>query len=106
MTESLTIMSPRHRLAVLSVEARVLGRTCARYGVLTRRSLAELSGAHRWTRGRLSVALALAIENGLIRDLGLGFYAPPSATPATPVQACDSPTQPSASMTPGGDRRQ
>jgi hypothetical protein len=83
MTESLSIMSPRHRLAILTVEARVLARTCARYGVLTRRSLAELSGAYRWTRGRFSLALALAIEQGLIRELGLGFYAPQSPIPAS-----------------------
>ena len=70
------------RLAVLNVEARLLARTCARYGVLTRGRLAELSGASRWTRGRFSFALALAIEEEMIRDLGLGFYAPEAPAPA------------------------
>ena len=36
------------------------------------------------SRGRFSLALALAIEHGLIRDLGLDFYAPPSAK--TPLE--------------------
>lgn len=65
------------RLAVLNAEARAVARTCASYGVLTRSQLVELSGARRWARGEFSYVLAHAVENGLVRDLGFGFYAPP-----------------------------
>ncbi len=59
----------------------MLKHTCQRYGVLTRGQLAELSGARHWTRGVFSFALAAAVEQGIVRDLGLGFYAPPRLTP-------------------------
>jgi hypothetical protein len=74
-------LSARHRLAIVDAEARVLARTCLRYGVLTRPQLVELSGARRWIRGRFGLALTEAIEHGMIRDLGLGFYAPTSPHP-------------------------
>jgi hypothetical protein len=72
-------LSAGHRPAIVDAEARVLARTCLRYGVLTRAQLVELSGARRCIRGRFALALTAAIEHGMIRDLGLGFYAPPSA---------------------------
>lgn len=71
------VLSTHRRRAILDAEARALGGVCARYGVLTRHQLAELAGARRWTRGRYADALAAAIDAGLIRELGLGFYAPP-----------------------------
>jgi hypothetical protein len=89
--------SREHQRAILNAEARRLARTLARYGVLTRRRLAELSGARRWQRGRFSRALAVAIQGGLVRDLGRDFYttvpatsagaraAPSAGTPATTV---------------------
>jgi hypothetical protein len=68
-------LSIRCRRAILDAEARALARVCARYGVLTRTQLAGLAGARRWTRAGFSDALAVAVDAGLIRDLGLGFYA-------------------------------
>ena len=77
--DELTTTDSRHRGAVVDAEARRLARTLTRYGVLTSRRLFELSGADRWTSGRFSVAVARAVERGLIRELGFGFYAPPPA---------------------------
>jgi DNA-binding MarR family transcriptional regulator len=61
--------------------------------VLTREQLVELTGARHWARGRFSLALAAAIDRRLIRDVGLGFYAP------MPVGAGDwEPVDPGARM--------
>lgn len=75
--------------AIVDAEARRLARTVSSYGgVLTDRRLLELSGAGHWTGGGFSAALARALEAGLLRDLGLGFYAssppPASRAPETP----------------------
>jgi hypothetical protein len=72
----LAATSERHRRAVLDAEARRLAHILTSYGVLTTERLFELSGAERWRSGRFAGALAHAADAGLIRDLGLGFYAP------------------------------
>jgi len=80
------VMTHARRAAILDAEARRLARVLARFGVLTRQQLAELSGARLWTRGRFSRALELAEKRGLIRHLGCGFYAPVSAVPDPDVR--------------------
>jgi hypothetical protein len=67
---------PRHRSAILECEARRLARTLSSYGALSERQLFELSSAQAWERGTFAQACQLAVELGLIRRLGLGFYAP------------------------------
>lgn len=71
------LLSTRSQRAIVDAEARALARVCARYGVVTRGQLVELAHTRRWSRGRFSDALVSAIDAGLIRDLGLGFYASP-----------------------------
>lgn len=84
MHASAPIQSPKHT-AILDAEVRRLVHTLGIYGVLHRGALAELSGARHWSTGQLSEAIARAIERGLIRDLGLGFYAiAPYTPPAAP----------------------
>jgi hypothetical protein len=70
--------------AILAAEARCLACTLDSYGVLTRWQLAELSGSRSWHDGGFSIALELAIKRGMIRDLGLGFYAPSRPWSAKP----------------------
>jgi hypothetical protein len=79
-------MPHERRAAVLDVEARRLEHVVARYGVLTRHQLAELSGARHWARGRFLRALELAEEHGLIRGLGYGLYAPRANSPSSHEQ--------------------
>jgi hypothetical protein len=69
-------MDRDHEAAMLGAQARRIARTLMAYGVLQRRQLAELSGAAHWTRGRFLRALELAEQQGLIRHIGFGFYAP------------------------------
>lgn len=74
--DSFALLSRRHDDAIIDAEARRVALTLASYGgVLTSGALVELSGASRWSAGAFSLALARALELGLIRDLGLGFYA-------------------------------
>jgi hypothetical protein len=79
--EPVPLESQEQRTAILDAEARRLAHTLARYGVLTCWQLAELSGAHRWQRGRFSHALSTAIEKEMIRELGCNFYAPSQPSP-------------------------
>lgn len=84
------VSSSSHDRAVADVEARALARVCDRYGVVTRSQLAELARARRWSQGRFSDAIARAVQAGLIRDLGLGFYAAPrsgSVMPDSPISS-------------------
>lgn len=74
MSAAAPTRSPRHA-AFVDAEVRRLVRTLCVYGVLHRAVLAERSGARYWTTGQFSEAIARATDRGLIRDLGLGFYA-------------------------------
>jgi DNA-binding MarR family transcriptional regulator len=80
MTTEAFLSTPSQR-AVVDAEARALARVCAQYGVVTRSQLVELAGTRHWSRGRFADALACAVDAGLVRDLGFGFYASPR--PAT-----------------------
>lgn len=84
MMRSLSIESRDHLAAIADCEARRLAHTLSGYGVLTRWQLAELSGARTWQRGRFARALEVGIEEGMIRDLGCGFYAPRRPWPEKP----------------------
>jgi hypothetical protein len=74
--EGAAVEARDRRAAILAAEARRLACTLDSYGVLTRWQLAELSGSQSWHDGGFSLALELAIKRAMIRDLGLGFYAP------------------------------
>lgn len=77
-----TALSTPHDAAIVDAEARRLAHTLASYGgVLTDRQLVKLSGARHWSSGAFSLALGRALETGLIRDLGLGFFASPVHLP-------------------------
>jgi hypothetical protein len=72
----------RHDLAIIDAEARRLAHIVSSYGgVLTDRRLFELSGARHWRSGAFSLALSRARDSGLVRDLGVGFYASPVERP-------------------------
>jgi DNA-binding MarR family transcriptional regulator len=73
-------LSTQSQRAIVDAEARALARVCSRYGVLTRRQLVELAGTRHWSRGRFADALSSAVDAGLVRDLGFGFYASPRPT--------------------------
>ena len=76
------VPSPRRRAVaarsgVLDSEARRIARTVCDYGVLERRRLYELVKASKWRTASFDRACELAVQEGLVRDLGLGFYAAP-----------------------------
>ncbi len=62
---------------LLDYEARLIARTVASYGVLGRRQIYALTHADRWRGASFRTACALAVERGLIRQLGPGFYGAP-----------------------------
>jgi hypothetical protein len=51
-------------------------RTLRTYGALPERSLRRLVHEDDWRDGAIGLALAKAVERGLVRRLGGGFYAP------------------------------
>lgn len=70
---------------LLDSEARRIARTVCSYGVLERTRIYELTEASRWRASSFDRACELAVRRGLVRDLGLGYYAPPTR----PRQAAD-----------------
>jgi hypothetical protein len=83
--------SPRQRPSavrrgLLDYEARRIARTVCAYGALERARVYELTEASRWRAESFDRACELAVQRGLVRDLGLGFYAAP-ARPATTGRA-------------------
>lgn len=62
---------------LVDYEARLIARTVASYGALERGQLYALTHAERWHGASFATACALAVERGLIRNLGFGFYASP-----------------------------
>src|SRR5579872_5765936 len=95
MNESRSLLSTSRDTAIVDAEARRLARTLGSYGgVLTGQQLVELSGACHWRSGAFSLALGRALETGLIRDLGLGFYASALHTPASAAAQVVTPNPP------------
>jgi hypothetical protein len=74
-------VSPSARDGLLDYEARRIARTVCAYGVLERSRIYKLSKASKWRATSFDRACELAVQRGLVRDLGLGFY----ATPYRPV---------------------
>jgi hypothetical protein len=66
-----------HARSYASARQRHLQRILESYGILTRESLRELSGADGW-RTPFSVVLHRAVRNGLIRRLSKDLYGPPA----------------------------
>lgn len=62
---------------LLDYEARLIARTVAKYGVLERHQLYELTHAGMWRGASFARVCEYAVTRGMIRDLGLGFYAAP-----------------------------
>ncbi len=60
----------------LEAEARMVVRALRSYGPLPERTLRLLVGGEHWRDGDVRLALAVAVERGLARRLGAGFYAP------------------------------
>lgn len=71
---------------LLAYEARRIARTVCSYGVLERQRIYEMTDASRWRAASFDRACELAVQRGLIRDLGLGFYAAPTR-PVRPATA-------------------
>ncbi len=51
-------------------------RALRSYGALPEGTLKEIVHDESWRDGALGLALAIAVDRGLVRRLGAGFYAP------------------------------
>lgn len=67
---------------LLDYEARLIARTVSSYGALERTRVYQLTDASKWRAASFDRACELAVRRGLVRDLGLGFYAAPDRTQA------------------------
>ncbi len=66
--------SPRTATTHLEAEVRAVVRTLRSYGPLPEGTLERLVGGARWRHGYAHAALADAIRQGRVRELGCGFY--------------------------------
>jgi hypothetical protein len=76
--------TPRTARTHLEAEVRMVVRTLRTYGALPERALRRLVHEDEWREGTLGLALADAVERGLVRHVGGGFYAPAEPGRATP----------------------
>ena len=66
--------SPRTATTHLEAEVRALVRTLRSYGPLPEGTLERLVGGAHWRHGDAHAALADAVRQGRVRELGCGFY--------------------------------
>ena len=76
--------TPRTAPTHLEAEVRIVVRALRTYGALPEATLRRLLHGEHWREGGIGLALGAAVERGLVRSLGAGFYAPadPSAAPS------------------------
>jgi hypothetical protein len=66
--------TPRTATSHLEAEVRAIVRTLRSYGPLPKATLRDLIGAEHWQHGCGTDAIAEAVAQGRVRDLGSGFY--------------------------------
>jgi hypothetical protein len=66
--------TPHTATTHLEAEVRSIVRTLRTYGPLPKTTLRDLIGAEHWRHGCGSDALAAAVAQGRVRDLGADFY--------------------------------